>query len=91
MNVPNLLLIRCLVGSRSGDRLDAFSAPTSPMAPPQTQGGGRQGIAGQPESHGGGGMEDEGESEQQTEKGTNGQAQQQTTILRNPLRGSKCK
>lgn len=63
----------CFVGSRGGDRVDAFSAPTSP-----TSTGPQSGI-GVAMADGG------GDGQQSTAAG-----QQQTTILRNPLRGSKC-
>lgn len=72
----------CLVGSRSGDRIDAFSAPTSPMGPPPSGGYSSRAADG-----GDGGQ-------QEAASGNNGQSQQQqqqTAILRNPLRGSKCK
>lgn len=64
----------CFVGSRGGDRLDAFSAPTSPTGP--QMGDIDASVAG--EGHGGAATT------------ASAQQQQQSTILRNPLRGSKC-
>lgn len=65
----------CFVGSRGGDRVDAFSAPTSPTGP-------QSGI--------GAAMADGAGDGQQSTTASGSAAQQQTTILRNPLRGSKC-
>ena len=74
-----LPVVGCFIGNRSsgGDRLDAFSAPTSPMGPPPSGG-----IGSSSGTH----ADNNGQQQE-----TNGQAnQQQNTILRNPLRGSKC-